>query len=362
MIESISVRNFRCFSDVEITGIKPLTLISGKNNIGKSSVLEAMFFLYDHSNGTPFLKMNRLRGEMSNRSIYNTWESVFYNMNTDMPIEISACIDGQKSDLSFSKEGIGGLNLSKDIDNSIQAVGYLSNMSSYALKMIYSREDYREEADYVYISGADQTQIVREPSYKRKGKNVPRESLGDMVYLSNTNMRDDASLIDLFSKLEMRNSKDDLLKILRIIDRDITDISVLSSNGVVQLYIKKNGITMPFRYSGDGILKLLDISLRLLGQPGCVLLVDEIENGLHYSSLKELWTAISEAARINNCQIIATTHSYESIHASVEGAKKSGREADYSYIRLERRPKGIAALNYDHEEMTEALDAELEVR
>lgn len=362
MIESLKIKNFRCFSELEVPGIKPLTIISGKNNIGKSSVLEALFFMYDHGNGSPFLKMNRVRGEMANRSIYNTWESVFHNMDTDVPIEIEMNIDGITSILRFVKENIALLNLAKDVENSVQTVDFLSNMSSYALKMTYERDDYKEEADYIYVPGMEQTQIVKEPSYKRGGEKTSKEQMGNMVYLANTNIRNDADLVDLFSKLEMNNAKSDLLRILKIIDSEISDVSVLSSNGVVQLYVKKNGITMPFRYAGDGILKLLDISLRILAQPGCVLLVDEIENGLHYSSLKELWTVIAEAAKINNCQIIATTHSYEIINASAVGAANSGREDDYSYIRLERRGDEIMALDYNHEDMVEALEAELEVR
>ncbi|MBE5842694.1 MAG: hypothetical protein E7302_00785 [Butyrivibrio sp.] len=362
MIEAINIKNFRCFSEIDIIGIKPLTIISGKNNIGKSSVLEALFFMYDHSNGTPFLKMNRLRGELANRSIYNTWESVFHNMNTDVPIEIDARINGIDSKLTYTKESMALLNFSKDVDKSMQTVDYLSNMASYALKMTYEKGDYIEEADYVYVAGIDHTQMVRDASYKHNGEEVAKEPMGDMVYLSNGTVRDDAGLIDLFSTLEMNNGKDKLLKILRIIDRDIDDVSLLSSNGVVQLYVKKNGLTMPFRYAGDGIMKLLDISLRLLAMPGCVILVDEIENGLHYSCLEEMWTVISEAAKINNCQIIATTHSYESITASTLGAKNSGREKEYSYIRLEKRNENNIALYYDYEDMSEAIEAELEVR
>jgi hypothetical protein len=73
--------------------------------------------MYDHGNGSPFLKMNRVRGEMANRSIYNTWESVFHNMDTDVPIEIEMNIDGITSILRFAKENIALLNLAKDVEN-----------------------------------------------------------------------------------------------------------------------------------------------------------------------------------------------------------------------------------------------------
>lgn len=362
MIEELRIKNFRCFSEVTVTGIKPITLLSGKNNIGKSSLLEALFFMFDHANGTPFLKMNRVRGEMANRSIHNTWESVFHNMNTDEPIIIEMEKDGINHILKYEKESTALLDFSQEIDKSTQTIDFLSNMSSYALKMTYEKGDYREESDYVFVAGVEQTQMVRDINREKNGKPAPKESLGILTYLANTNNKDDASMIDLFSKLEMNNGKEKLIPILRIIDKEIDDISVLSSNSVVQLFIKKNGLTMPFRYSGDGIIKLMGIALRILAEPGSVLLIDEIENGLHYSVLEELWSSITEAAKTNGCQIIATTHSYEAINALTKGVSNSSRKEEYSFIRLENDGEEIITNIYDYDDMTDALFAELEVR
>jgi len=362
MIERLKISNFRCFSEIDISGIKPITLFSGKNNIGKSSLLEALFFMYDHANGSPFLKMNRVRGEVYNRSIQNTWESVFHNMNTDEPIVIEMINGGDRHVLRYEKESTALLDFSKEIDRNLQTFDYLSNMSSYALKMTYEAGDYVEEADYVFVSGAEQTQIAKDIKRRRNGETVAREPLGNLTYLTNTNNREDVYLIDLFSKLEINHGKEKLIPILRIIDKDIDDVSVLSTSGVVQLYVKKNGLTMPFRYSGDGVIKLMGIALRVLADPGCVLLVDEIENGLHYSVLEELWSVIAEASKVNSCQIIATTHSYEAIRALATGAKNSSRKDDFGYIRLERKGDLIKTKKYDYEDMADALSAELEVR
>lgn len=41
MIESIQLKNYRCFKDVKIK-FKDVTVIVGKNNAGKSSLLEAL--------------------------------------------------------------------------------------------------------------------------------------------------------------------------------------------------------------------------------------------------------------------------------------------------------------------------------
>ena len=99
-----------------------------------------------------------------------------------------------------------------------------------------------------------------------------------------------------------------------------------------------------------------------MADPGSVLLVDEIENGLHHSVLDELWFMIAEAAKENGCQIIATTHSYEAIKALVKGVDKSSSQKDFSFIRLDKIGDSVNTCVYDYEDMDEAFYAGLEVR
>jgi AAA15 family ATPase/GTPase len=45
MIENISIENFRCFDKTEIKGFERINLITGKNNSGKTCLLEALYFV-----------------------------------------------------------------------------------------------------------------------------------------------------------------------------------------------------------------------------------------------------------------------------------------------------------------------------
>ena len=45
-----------------------------------------------------------------------------------------------------------------------------------------------------------------------------------------------------------------------------------------------------------------------------MLLVDEIDTGLHYSIMGDLWMLITMAARQNDIQVFVTTHSLDCIH------------------------------------------------
>ncbi len=48
MIQSISIENFRCFDVTEIKGFERINLITGKNNSGKTCLLEALYFSLSH--------------------------------------------------------------------------------------------------------------------------------------------------------------------------------------------------------------------------------------------------------------------------------------------------------------------------
>lgn len=78
---------------------------------------------------------------------------------------------------------------------------------------------------------------------------------------------------------------------------------------------------LPLKLAGDGICKLLFILLAIIANPNSIILIDEIETGFHYSKYPKLWEVIANPARDYNCQIIATTHSYECIDGAIDGAE-----------------------------------------
>lgn len=361
MIESVRIKRFRGFKDIEINDIKRITIISGNNNIGKSSVLEAMFFVYDRINGSPFLKMNRMRGDSRNITIGNTWESAFYGMNTDEPIEITLFKDGVESILRYEKEVVPVVKIQNGINNMVGIPGNISNISPYALKMVFERGAYREEGDLVFVSGNEQTQFLNPVHCTQDGEDVLPLYFENMFMLLGSR-EDDGLMVDLLSKVELSDAKNELLDVLHIIDDEITDISVISREGFVQLYVKKSGISIPFKYCGDGIVKVANMVLHLMADEGSVLLADEIDNGLHYSIQKELWSSLAQVAQKHNCQIIATTHSYECISAAYHGIRDREMADDFSFIRLENVGGEIKPQVYCFDDLGDAIEADVEVR
>lgn len=119
---------------------------------------------------------------------------------------------------------------------------------------------------------------------------------------------------------------------------------------------------LPIHTMGDGIRKLLHIALVLLANPGCILLLDEVENGLHYSLHAKFWEMVSTLAIQEKCQVIATTHSYECISGALEGIMAAKLEDSFAYTRLDRSEKGIVPKTFTSDMLERALDSDWEVR
>jgi AAA15 family ATPase/GTPase len=121
------------------------------------------------------------------------------------------------------------------------------------------------------------------------------------------------------------------------------------------------GRMIPIPIMGEGIGRFLTILLAIASSKGGVVLVDEIETGLHYSAMSSVWKAVANAAREYDVQIMATTHNWECIRAAHE-AFSSGNKYDLTYHRLDRRTDTIECLTYDREMVEEALAAGVEFR
>jgi len=112
---------------------------------------------------------------------------------------------------------------------------------------------------------------------------------------------------------------------------------------------------------GGGMVRLTNLAVYIGNAPNGVVLVDEIENGLHYSVMFKIWKAIALAARESDAQVFATTHSWECIKAAHQAFTLDGKY-DFRLHRLGRIDGKIGAVTYDQETLDAAIKAGLEVR
>jgi len=165
-----------------------------------------------------------------------------------------------------------------------------------------------------------------------------------------------------YSQLETVGRQDEVLESLKIVEPRLKRLAVLVSGGLPMINGDIGiGRLIPLPLLGEGMVRLLEILLAISTTRDGVILIDEIENGLHYSVLKKVWKAIAQNARKSNTQIITTTHSRESIEAAHLAFSEDG-VYDFRLHRLECINGIISTITYDKDLLSASVKAQLEVR
>src|SRR5262249_21192052 len=140
--------------------------------------------------------------------------------------------------------------------------------------------------------------------------------------------------INRFSMLDITRRLDRVVSFLRVIEPRLTGLTLVTRRSVPLIYADVQGMDrkVPVALLGDGMSKLLSIILAIATIDNGIILIDEVDAGIHHSVLPKVWEGIFKAAKDFNCQIIATTHSYECLQAAYDGSSKAQAEGDFSYI------------------------------
>lgn len=163
-------------------------------------------------------------------------------------------------------------------------------------------------------------------------------------------------------EIEIRGSKGTLIDALRIIDDSVQDVQLIQRPAGTEVFVKQNQMLLPISMASDGLKNLAQILSYVMVAGDGIVLIDEIENGLHYSTYGEVWGALDRVSKETGCQIIATTHSYEFMLDAAEASRESEFVNDFCYYRLEKGAFGNKAIRYSTDDLQKSAYYEFEVR
>ena len=352
MIKKLTLKNFRCFDDFTLEGIRPITLIAGTNNVGKSTLLESIYLFMDRNSSDVFLKLNGFRGIREiPLSPQMLWEPLFRDMDSDKSISICINSDEEKQtavfnrDNSFTISSIPEAILSHKTQSSIQLV------NSYPLRLEYT-DKTRSDISHFVITEAGITLSGRKPVTTPHG----------FFYSSSTTITP-SKVAELFGKVDLVGSKPRCIEILRLLDNRIKDLSVIVTGGIAVIFADLGLISkLPVAMLGDGMNKLMSIALLMLANPGAVILLDEIENGFHYSFFQKLWDIIGKLVTDTGCQLFATTHSYECINGAIALSINKDAPNLFRFVRLDNSDETIIPHVFENDSFEYAVENEWEIR
>ena len=322
----INIKNFRCFKELEVNGFKRVNLIGGKNNAGKTSLLEALF-LYFYPNPESIIELRKIRKEsfeVIKKDPKNAWDDFFYSKDIWTNINIHGYfgyLGEQSVEISESKKNdnsqsfIATLNISQ-VKNEKKVGGSRLTASHKALKTSFSNH--------------------------LTTKFVPSSFFG----ISSDGKR----IAQQYDKIDYDGKSEEVLKILQILDPSIEGLRTYSFvEPTLYIQTKYQPRGLPISLFGDAVYRVTAIILELLDKENKVLFIDEIENGIHYTSQKSFWEGLFTLAKKLDTLIFATTHSLEMIKAFAEVGKNFPDQGAYFELAYSPRTDSIVAINRDIE-------------
>ena len=363
--KDLTIRGFRGIKELTLPELGRVNLLAGKNNTGKSSVLEAL--LLHSQNGSPSAIRRILsyreentrnhtetadiaepEGSFTLSTLFNGFPSLYDEIK---PIHILA--SGKKNlmelkmliDTGIETGSPSGIMLADDrIDKVFPGVEIIPVL----------RFDTEGSVENTY-----RIETFLRPSFGVR----PRIEVRMPCQIVNSNNGQTTNdLGPLWDTIALTDRERDAIAALRLFDPDIQDFSMIGQMRSMKamVRVKDIGHPIPLRSFGDGMNRMLSIALSVINAGGGILLIDDFENGLHYSVQPDAWRMVFNLAQDLDVQVFATTHSMDAIRSFAQVAISS--EDSGVLIRLNRRGDVIMPITYTEDELEIAYNHAIEVR
>jgi len=364
MFKSLTIERYRGIEKLHIDDLKRVNLFVGENNSGKTSVLEAFYLNMHAVDARVAAGINSLRQMF--KFIPDRWELFFHNMTVKKPIAIHSEFDGQERLLKISlreirDEGDFSIDLSMSEKKVVEPGKYVGWNFDFSLKE--PQTEWMTFHSHLKDTVLKSNQI--QMNYKVDTKGSPYFVQGS--FIGSSNPINDALLLQWVKEQQINKKISKIIPILNNIDPKIQTI-IADADGIIRVDIGL-GSLVPLNVVGAGTARVLFILLAISNLQGSILLIDEIENGLHPNSQRVLWEAIFRAAKEFNVQVFATTHSQDCLNAVTEVYQKLDKEDFFKeesdvfrMFRVSNRDNVHQVVKYTEERLKSSLEGGWEVR
>ena len=348
MLDSLYIKNFRNLKEFRIASVDRINLITGKNNTGKSSILEAITVFASKGDYSSMKQLLNYRDEKLFSSMFTDRVVDYNDENT---IFIGNVTGEKKITLRF-------VRYHEEIQKNKQGESVLKRVVHTKKNEIFDSLRLGLE-----VCVGDEKRIISLSEVKLLP--VFEESNAKKFQLIRTANIDRATNGKLFDHIALTEKEQYVIDALKIIEPTTKRIAFIEENrGERTTVIKLSNISeiLPLRSMGDGINRILTIILALVNSDNGFLLIDEFENGLHYTVQEQLWKIIFKLSQTLNVQVFATTHSEDCISGFQRVLNSSDNSKGGKLIRLDNINGIIKPVEYSSRELKIANEQDIETR
>lgn len=368
-IDSLMIERFRVLRQLQIGGLGRINLITGRNNTGKSSILEALRILASEASPNIINNILRYREEDIGES-----EELARHIDNEGVFQISNLFHGfpQLSDkLQSIVLSTKGRQSSMKLTLELTWVSEERGQEGQPRRLVPLQENLFGESDGIpalVVETGGVKRILTLDYFRRSPYRVRpfRPDIGDesslpCVFVSSYGEEHTAPLGVLWDKIALSDLEKDVVEALRIIDPEISAVSMVGGRQRTAIVRAGNlPRPVPLRSFGDGLNRLFGIVLSLVNAKNGILLIDEFENGMHHTVQSDVWRSLFKLSQRLDVQVFATTHSWDAVETFQEAAAETPGEG--VLVRLSRKGDDIISTIFAEDELAIATRDHIEVR
>lgn len=371
MLSSIRILGYRGFKYFEMSGLARLNLLVGTNNSGKTSALEAIYLLSSMGDPAALWQLLWRRGERLPSSVQSLPDRPARRAQIELDVSHLFCgHDAQNSQ---------GIRIEASNGNQKRLLEYSVAEIPHEQSELFNEEDGSLGPRLGLVLNGQPRPVISMIPLTRSGgiyadtidlasrRNRLRsgEPASPALFITTESVNSD-ELISMWNKLALTTSEELVLSALQFLDPNIERIASQSASYYGQgrggFIVKLKGLEepVPIGSMGDGMWRMLAMAIAITQCKGGVLLVDEIDTGLHYTVMAKMWKLIFNAAKQFDVQVFATTHSSDCVYSIAELRRDLDGQNSVSLQRIEAGK--TSSVPYDPEEISIAAQREIEVR
>jgi predicted ATPase len=349
-ISSVEIENFRCFKKLRVDGLARVNVIVGANNSGKSALLEAIETVVSHENPFSMYRASIERWEFRRRREEG---------RQVVELDLRHWFHGHRlvPGTAFRLRTTGELSLS--VMRAIEKVPSNAPSPPFMPAGLQLTLERPGSVPYAPFPLTEDGWLGVGPF---RSFNILGLHTHPPVGFMPTERVDPGDLSQLWTDIVLTPDEERTIEALRLIDPMIDRIAISESDGAIAKVLLRGATgPVPLGTLGEGVSRILAMALYLVRSRAGFLLIDEIENGLHWSVMPKVWRFLVETALARDVQVFATTHSKDWLEG-LAGLHRTHPElaAQVSVHRLEQGRE--TSVRFDAGDIAKYIEMELEAR
>lgn len=292
MLDKLEIKNFRGIKNLSFNSSKNINIFTGMANTGKTSVLEAIYMILKLS-PEPIIKISELRAIIGYNDIFT---SLFYDYNLENSIKLEAVIGNEK------------INMDINPNTKIKRISYPSDNQilindSDSLDGLTVNVNLKNSNNYKFSINVNK--INNSINFQFSGNNVQIGNNVEFIaeYHSKSSLQENLKNI-----LVKKKEKDEFQKYCKQFDDNIMYVGMVDNKIAVETNNLENALNI--KSMGKGFQTYITIIASMVAGKRYIL-IDEIENGIHYKTMEVLIKNIMDLSKEYKLQFFITTHSKE---------------------------------------------------